>query len=137
MLTFVPNLSQYENTGKRLKQKLSTLETELAQVLEQIPENQMILTEMVAKIQKTNALAEEIAKRLLEVEILYAESKFTASRNQMGGIEIIDRAVPRKIPISPRLKFVLLIAGITGVALGITIALFTEYLGGSTKNLTD
>ena len=137
LLTFVPSLSQYQNTAERLKQELSTLETELAQVLEQIPENQMILTEMVAKIQKTNALAEEIAKRLLEVEILYAESKLTASRNQMGGIEIIDRAVPRKIPTSPRLKFVLLIAGITGVSLGITIALFTEYLGGSTKNLTN
>ena len=137
LLTFVPTLSQYENTVERLKQELSTLETELTQVLEQIPENQMILTEMVAKIQKTNALAEEIAKRLLEVEILYAESKLTASRNQMGGIEIIDRAVPRKIPISPRLKFILLIAGITGVALGITIALFSEYLGGNIKNLTD
>ena len=134
LLTFVPSLSRYENAAERLKQELSTLETELAQVLEQIPENQMILTQMVAKIQKTNALAEEIAKRLLEVEILYAESKLTTSRNQMGGIEIIDRAVPRKIPVSPRLRFIFVIAGITGVSLGITIALFSEYLGGSTKN---
>ena len=137
LLTFVPSLSRYENAAERLKQELSTLETELAQVLEQIPENQMILTQMVAKIQKTNELAEEIAKRLLEVEILYAESKLTSSRNQMGGIEIIDRAVPRKIPVSPRLRFVLIIAGIAGVSLGITIALFIEYLGGSTENLTD
>ena len=137
LLTFVPSLSRYENAAERLKQEFSTLETELAQVLEQIPENQMILTQMVAKIQKTNELAEEIAKRLLEVEILYAESKLTASRNQMGGIEIIDRAVPRKIPVSPRLRFVLIIAGIAGVSLGITIALFIEYLGGSTENLTD
>ena len=137
LLTFVPSLSRYENAAERLKQELSTLETELAQVLEQIPENQMILTQMVAKIQKTNELAAEIAKRLLEVEILYAESKLTSSRNQMGGIEIIDRAVPRKIPVSPRLRFVLIIAGIAGVSLGITIALSIEYLGGSTENLTD
>ena len=137
LLTFVPSLSHYENAAERLKKELSALETELAQVLEQIPENQMILTQMVAKIQKTNELAEEIAKRLLEVEILYAESKLTTSGNKMGGIEIIDRAVPRKIPVSPRLRFILLIAGITGVCLGITSALLIEYLGGSAENLTD
>ena len=137
LLTFVPNLSNYENAAKRLKEEYSTLETELTQVLEQIPENQMILTQMVAKLQKTNEIAEEIAKRLLEVEILYAESRLTTSRNQMGGIEIIDRAVPRKIPVSPRLRFILIVAGITGVSLGITIALFIEYLGGSPENLTD
>ncbi|CAI8014601.1 hypothetical protein GBAR_LOCUS9108 [Geodia barretti] len=67
-------------------------------MLEQIPENQIILTQMGAKIQKTNELAEEIAKRALEAEILYAESKLNTARNQIGGIEIIDRAVPRKIP---------------------------------------
>ena len=114
LITFIPSLSRYENAVKRFKQELDTLETELAQLLEQIPENQIILTQMGAKIQKTNALAEEIAKRSLEAEILYAESKLTASRNQVGGIEIIDRAVPRKIPVSPQLRFILVIAGITG-----------------------
>ena len=107
LLTFVPNRTRYENATERLKQELSTLETELTQTLEQIPENQIILTQMVAKLQKTNELAEEIAKRFLEAEILYAESKLNTTRDQIGGIEIIDRAVPRKIPISPQLRFVL------------------------------
>ena len=93
---------------------------------------------MGAKIQKTNALAEEIAKRALEAEILYAESKLnTASRNQMGGIEIIDRAVPRKIPVSPQLRFILVIAGIAGLSLGVTIALFIEYFNKSPENLKE
>ena len=127
LITFIPSLSRYENAVQRLKQKLNTLEIELAQVLEQIPENQTILTQMGAKIQETNALAEEIAKRSLEAEILYAESKLTTSRNQVGGIEIIDRAVPRKIPVSPQLRFILVIAGIAGTVLGITITLFIEY----------
>ena len=127
LITYVPNLSRFENTAERLNQELKTLETELAQLLEQIPENQIILTQMGAKIQKTNALAEEIAKRSLEAEILYAESKLTASRNQIGGIEIIDRAVPRKIPVSPQLRFILVIAGIAGTVLGITTILFIEY----------
>ena len=129
LITFIPSLLRYENAVKRFKQELDTLETELAQLLEQIPENQILLTQMGAKIQKTNALAEEIAKRSLEAEILYAESKLTSSRNQVGGIEIIDRAVPRKIPVSPQLRFILVIAGIGGTVLGITTILLIEYFG--------
>ena len=127
LTALIPSLSRYENAAERLKQELDILETELAQLLEQIPENQIILTQMGAKIQKTNVLAEEIAKRSLEAEILYAESELTSARNQVGGIEIIDRAVPRKIPVSPQLRFILVIAGIAGTVLGITIALLTEY----------
>ncbi|MXV75828.1 hypothetical protein F4Z99_16340, partial [Candidatus Poribacteria bacterium] len=89
----------------------------MAKLIEQIPENQIILTQKGAKIQKTNAMAEEIAKRSLEAEILYAESKMPTSRNQIGGIEIVDRATPRKIPVSPQLRFILVIAGITGLIL--------------------
>ncbi len=135
LITFVPSLSHYENAAERLKQELKTLETELMQLLEEIPENQIILTQMGAKIQKTNALAEEIAKRSLEAEILYAESKLTASRNQIGGIEIIDRAVPRKIPVSPQLRLILIIAGIAGTVLGITIILFIEYFSKTAESL--
>lgn len=127
LITFVPDLSRYENAVERLKREQDTLETELVKLIKQIPENQIILTQMGAKIQKTNAIAEEIAKRSLEAEILYAESKMPASRNQIGGIEIIDRATPRKIPVSPQLRFILVIAGITGLVLGVTAALFIEY----------
>ena len=49
LITFIPSLSRYENAVQRLKQKLNTLEIELAQVLEQIPENQTILTQMGAQ----------------------------------------------------------------------------------------
>ncbi len=132
LITFIPSLSRYENAVERLKQELDMLETELAQLLEQIPENQIILTQMGAKIQKTNALAEEIAKRSLEAEILYAESKLTSAGNQVGGIEIIDRAVPRKIPVSPQLRLILVIAGIAGTVLGVTTALLIEYFSKTT-----
>ena len=123
----IPNLSRYENAVKRLKAEEDTLKTELAKLIERIPENQIILTQKGAKIQKTNAMAEEIAKRSLEAEILYAESKMPTSRNQIGGIEIVDHATPRKIPVSPQLRLILIIAGITGLILGVTVALFIEY----------
>ena len=135
LITFVPDLSRYENAVARLKREQNTLETELAKLIEQIPENQIILTEKGAKIQRTNAIAEEIAKRSLEAEILYAESKMPTSRNQIGGIEIVDRATPRKIPVSPQLRFILVIAGITGLVLGVTTVLFIEYFNRTAVNL--
>ena len=135
LTTFVPNLSRYENAAERLKQEEETLKTELAKLIAQIPENQITLTQKGAKIQKTNAMAEEIAKRSLEAEILYAESKMPASHNQIGGIEIVDRAAPRKIPVRPQLRLILIIAGITGLILGITVVLFTEYFNRTVTNL--
>ena len=135
LITLVPDLSRYENAVARLKREQSTLETELAKLIEQIPENQIIFTEKGTKIQRTNAMAEEIAKRSLEAEILYAESKMPTSRNQIGGIEIVDRATPRKIPVSPQLRFILVIAGITGLVLGVTAVLFIEYFNRTAVNL--
>ena len=81
-----------------------------------------------------NTLAEEIVKRSLEVKILYAESKMPTQRNQIGGIEIVDRASPRKVPVSPQIKLILVIAGIAGLILGVTTALFTEYFNKIAEN---
>ena len=127
LITFMPNLSRYENAVERFKKEAGTLESELAKLIEQIPENQIILTQKGVELQRASAVAEEIAKRALEAEILYAESKIPASRNQIGGIEIVDRATPRKIPVSPQIRFILVIAGITGLILGVTVALSMEY----------
>ena len=135
LITLVPNRSRYENAVERFKQEADALETELAKLIAQIPENQIILTQKGAKIQQTNAMAEEIAKRSLEAEILYAESKMPVSRNQIGGIEIVDRATPRKIPVSPQLRFIFVIAGITGLILGVTVVLFIEYFNRTVANL--
>lgn len=135
LLMLIPNLSRYENTVESLNRELRKLEAELEEMLAQIPENQINLTQMGAKIQKTNELAEEIAKRALEVEILYAESKLNTTQNQIGGIEIIDRAVPRKIPVSPQLRFIVIIAGIAGVSIGVTTALFIEYFSRGSTDL--
>lgn len=135
LMALIPSRSRYENAHKQLKSERNTLETELARLIKQIPENQYTLTQMLAKVQKNNVLTEEIAKRSLEAEILSAESKVTTSRNRIGGIEIIDRAVPRKFPVSPQLKFIVIIAGIVGLALGVTTALFIEYFSRPSEEL--
>ena len=135
LTTFLPTLSSYENAEERLKRELDSIETELAGLLIEIPENHTILTRIQTRIQKMNLVAEEIAKRSLEAEILYAESKLPTSRNQIGGIEVIDRAAPKKIPVAPKLKLIFVIAGIAGLVLGVTAALFIEYFNRSVVNL--
>ena len=134
LTTFVPILASYENAEEHLKQEHGELKTELAKALKQIPENHTILTHIRAEIQKMNVLIEEIVKRSLEVKILYAESKMPTQRNQIGGIEIVDRASPRKVPVSPQIKLILVIAGIAGLILGVTTALFTEYFNKIAEN---
>ncbi len=135
LTTTFPTLSSYENAEEHLKRELDSIETELERLLIEIPENHTILTRMRAKIQNTNLVAEEIAKRSLEAEILYAESKLPTSRNQIGGIEVIDRAAPKKIPVAPQLKLIFVIAGIAGLVLGVTAALFIEYFNTTVVNL--
>ena len=135
LTTFLPALSSYENAEGRLKRELNSVETELARLLREIPENHTILTRIRAKIQNMNLVAAEIGKRSLEAEILYAESKLPTSRNQIGGIEVIDRAAPKKIPVAPQLKLTFVIAGIAGLVLGVTAALFIEYFNRTAVNL--
>ncbi len=135
LTTFVPRLSSYQKAEEHLKGELDSIETELAILLKEIPENHTTLTQIRSKIQEMNLIAEEIAKRSLEAEILYAESKLPISRNQIGGIEVIDRATPIKIPVAPQLKFILVIAGIAGLILGVTAALFIEYFNTTVVDL--
>ena len=134
LAAFLPNLASYENIEERLKQEREELKSELAKALEQIPENHTILTQIQTKIQKMNVSVEAIVKRSLELEILYAESKMPTRRNQIGGIEIVDRASPRKIPVNPQLKLIVVIAGIAGLFLGVTTALLTEYFNKTVEN---
>ncbi len=136
LLALTPALARYENAQKQLHEQLQHLGTELEQLIAQMPENQYLLTQLLARVQKTNALTEEIAKRALEAEILSAESTVTTSRNRLGGIEIIDRAVPRKIPVSPQLKLIVIIAGVVGLTVGVSIALYTEYFSRASEQHT-
>ena len=135
LTTIFPTLSSYENAEGHLKRELNSIENELSRLLRELPENHTILTRLRARIQNMNLIAEEIAKRSLEAEILYAESKLPTSRNQIGGIEVIDRAAPKKIPVAPQLKLISVIAGIAGLVLGVTAALFIEYFNKTVVNL--
>ena len=94
-------------------------------MLTKIPENQHTFTQLRTNIELAATLKEEIEKRYLESEILSAESNVTPV--QKGGIEIVDIAVPRKIAVSPQFKLIVVLAGVIGLCIGVTLALVMEF----------
>ena len=125
LIELPPLIESHHNATEQLKKELQDIKNELQKLLSQIPENQHTFTQLRAKIELSNTLRTEIEKRYLESEILSAESDVSSS--QKGGIEIIDIAIPRKVPISPQFKLIVILSGIVGLCFGVTLALLFEY----------
>ncbi len=122
------SIPRAEHNLRRVMFQLEEIDQELQQSIEQIPGNELTLDKLKRGINARYSLITEIYKQILEAEILLAESSLQSVR---GGIEIVDAATPRKIPVSPRLKFILVIAGVIGGSVGISIALLMEYFGNT------
>ena len=133
LIELPPTIKSYENETEQLKKEEEETYSQLQELLRQIPENQHTFTQLRAKIELTGTLKEEIEKRYLESEIISAEADVTAS--QKGGIEIIDVAIPRKVPVSPQFKLIVILAGVVGLCLGVTLSLLIEYFKSSSNSL--
>ena len=114
-----------------VKAQLEEIEREMEQLLSAIPENELVLERLKRLIDFKHKLTIETFTRILQTDILIAESDpshvTSSGGNTVGGLEVIDGAAPRKIPTSPRVKAIVAIAGIAGLALGVSIALLMEY----------
>ena len=114
-----------------VKSQLKEVEGELEQLLSVIPENELLIEKMEREIQFRHELTKETFTRILQTQILIAESDpshaTSSSTTSVGGLEIVDSAVLRKIPTSPRIKAIVAIAGVVGLTLGVSIALLMEY----------
>ncbi len=131
-LELPPMIEGRKNEVSQLKQELHEVSAELQKLLNQIPENHHTLTQLRTKIELASTIKEEIEKRYLESEIIGAESDINPK--QKGGIEIVDIAVPRKVSVSPQFKLIVILSGIVGLCLGITFALFSEFVKRSTED---
>ena len=120
LIELPPTIKGYQNETEQLREELHRTEKQLQHLIGKIPEAQHNFVQLNAKLQLANTMMEEIAKRSLETEILSTESDVTAK--QKGGIEIVDIAVPRKIPVAPQLKFLVILSGSVGLCLGVTLA---------------
>ena len=125
LIDLPPLIESHQNTTEQLKKELQETKSQLDKLLDQIPVNQHTFTQLRAKIELAGTIRTEISKRYLESEIVSAELDVSASKK--GGIEVVDIAIPRKIPVSPQFKLIVILAGIVGLCFGITLALVIEY----------
>ncbi|MDE0297986.1 MAG: hypothetical protein OXN17_05100 [Candidatus Poribacteria bacterium] len=124
-----------------VKAQLEKVESELTQLLGAIPENEMLIEKMEREIEFRHELTKETFARILQTDILINESDpshaTSGAGNSIGGLEVVDGAVPRKIPTSPRVKAIVAIAGIVGLALGVSVALLMEYFSTTYSSLEE
>ncbi len=132
LIELPPIIEGHENEVAQLRKELQVISDELQKLLNQIPENQHTFTQLLTRIELTSTIKVEIEKRYLESEIIGAESDINPK--QKGGIEIVDFAVPRKVPVSPQFKLIVILSGIVGLCIGITVALFSEFVKRSTED---
>lgn len=124
------SLRQADHNLNQINLQLDKVNLEFSQLVDEIPENEFNLSTMKTEINALYELKKEITKQHLESEILVAEAESANLDDRVkGGIEVVDAAVPRKIPVRPRIGFIVIIAGGIGCAVGISITLLREYFG--------
>lgn len=111
-----------DSTNKLIKQ----LNAEKDKIFSEMPENQYDLDKMKQEIGYKIDIYKDLLTKKIESEIANLQSADGISRIK-GGIEIIDLAQPVSHPISPRIKFIVIVASIVGLAVGLSMAFLIDY----------
>jgi uncharacterized protein involved in exopolysaccharide biosynthesis len=120
------NVLTYSSSRDSAEQLIKQLNAEKDKIFGEMPENQYQLDKMNREIEYKMDIYKDLLTKKVESEIASLESIGDPSRIK-GGIEIIDLAQPSSRPVSPRIKFIMAIAGIVGLAVGLSMAFLTDY----------
>ena len=134
LINLVANVPFAQSRLDEIKSRSLILDRQLESLLNQVPENELFFEKLRREIDVIHELRKGIFKQALNAEILFSESNYwnqsAKGRSIIGGIEVVDPAVPRKIVVSPRIKLIGAIATIVGICMGISMALILEYFNG-------
>ncbi len=119
-------LISYNATRDMADKMLKELNSEKDQIFSEMPSNQYQLESMNKEAGYKLNIYEDLMSKKVEAEIMANESINEGSRIK-GGIELVDPAQPSSRPVSPRIKFISVIAGIMGLAAGLSMAFLAEY----------
>lgn len=106
---------------------LKQMDAEKEKILSEMPENQYELDKMLRESGYKVDVYKDLLTKKVESEIMSLDSVGDKTRVK-GGIEIVDLAQPSSRPVSPRIKFIIVVAGIVGLAVGLAMAFLTEYV---------
>jgi len=123
-------LISYNATRDMADNMLKELNSEKDRIFLELPTNQYQLDKMNKEAEYKLGIYKDLMGKKVEAEIMANESINEGSRIK-GGIESVDPAQPSSRPVSPRIKFISMIAGIVGLAAGLSMAFLAEYFSKS------
>jgi uncharacterized protein involved in exopolysaccharide biosynthesis len=136
--SLIINRSKASEVKKFIEEQLLEKEKELAEEeeklqyekrLEKLPDKELRL----ARLERAVRVSENMYLLLLEK---YQEARINEVM-ELGDIRVIDQALIPEAPIKPNKKLNLVIGGILGLMLGVTMVFFLEYMDNTIKNTED
>ncbi|MBM3241078.1 hypothetical protein FJZ31_32745 [Candidatus Poribacteria bacterium] len=124
------NILRSKNRLQQYDTRLEKVDGELAQLISSIPETQFKFNQIAKEIDSLYDMSRELYKQKIEAQMLMGRSEYDGSNlsnRPKGGISVVDKAQPQKIPVSPRLLFIAAIATIAGIAIGLGTAFMLDY----------
>lgn len=124
------NHLRFGNMLQRCDARLEKIDEEFAQLISSIPERQFTFDQLTKEIESLYGINRELYKQKIEAQMLMGRSEYDGSNlsnRPKGGISIVDKAQPQKIPVSPRLLFIAAIATIVGISVGLATAFMLDY----------
>ena len=134
------NHLRYKNTLQRRDARLEKIDGEFAQLVSSIPEKQFTFDQLTKEIESLYGISRELYKQKIEAQMLIGRSEYDGSNlsnRPKGGISVVDKAHPQKIPVSPRIPFIAAIAMIVGISVGLAIAFMLDYFDNTYHNPED
>jgi capsular exopolysaccharide synthesis family protein len=124
------NILRAKNRLQQCDARLEKVDGELAQLISSIPETQFKFNQIAKEIDSLYDMSRELYKQKIEAQMLMGRSEYDGSNlsnRPKGGISVVDKAQPQKIPVSPRLLFIAAIATIVGISVGLATAFMLDY----------
>ena len=121
------NIIIYKLQAEMADSMLDELDDGMVRTLYDVSEKQFLLGKMSQEITYRMAVYESLLGKKLAAEIWANENSDDSFGRTKGGIEIVDTAQPDGLPVSPRVKFIGVIAGLVGLVVGLAMAFLAEY----------
>jgi len=127
-----------KNRLQRCDARLEKIDGELAQLISSVPEKQFKFDQLTNEIASLYKINSELYKQKIEAQMLMGRfgdgspnlknHPFTSFKGRpKGGISVVDKAHPQKVPVSPRLSFIAVVASIVGISVGLAAAFMLDY----------
>ena len=120
-------LITYESRREMAEETLRKLNDEKEQIFSEMPEKQFQLDKMQREAEYKVDIYRLLLARDLEAKIWASENSDDNSGETKSGIEIVDVAQPGGRPVSPRSRFIGIVAGLAGLAVGLAMTFLADY----------